>query len=118
MSDTPHTPGETHDVLWKHTPHLHTLPAVESRVDHLEHRVEKLTLINKALWEILQDKLSIDKDLLVAKVAEVDLRDGHIDHQIRLEAISCPSCGRKTNRQRPRCVYCAAELPADLFTGD
>ncbi|MGK0186765.1 MAG: hypothetical protein ACI9R3_002548 [Verrucomicrobiales bacterium] len=117
MSDTSHTPGETHEVLWGHTPHSHSLSAVEGRVDYLEHRVEKLTLINKALWEILQDRLNVDKDLLVAKVAEIDLRDGHGDHQIRPEPISCPSCGRKTSRQRARCVYCAAEMPADLFTG-
>ncbi|MCB1096547.1 MAG: hypothetical protein KDN22_13300 [Verrucomicrobiae bacterium] len=106
---------ENHDYLWGHTPHQHSLSAVESRLEHLEHRVDKLTLINRALWEILQKEHHLNTDDLLAKMAEIDQRDGHMDHQMRAEAISCPSCGRKTSRQRNRCIYCAAEMPTDLF---
>ena len=108
-------PVNNQEYLWGHTPHQHSLTAVESRLEHLEHRLDKLTLINRALWEIQKKEHNLSMDDLLAKMAEIDLRDGHLDHQMRNEAVSCPSCGRKTSRQRSRCIYCAAEMPADVF---
>ena len=103
------------DSFWDHTPHTHSEVAIDDRLDHLEHGMAKMSMINRALWEILKRENSLRDDEIVAKVAEIDLRDGRLDDQVNRGPISCPSCGRKTSRRRKRCIYCCSELPADVF---
>ncbi|MDF1789936.1 MAG: hypothetical protein P1U82_29025 [Verrucomicrobiales bacterium] len=85
--------------------------------DYLLHRIEKLTLVNRALWEIIAKQHDCPKDLLVAKVAEIDLRDGELDQELHEPIIPCPKCGQKVNRRHQHCIYCGFdELPQDVFT--
>ena len=107
----------SHEILWNHHPHLHSESGIDERLDHLEHRIAKMSLINRALWEILQRENKLRDDEILAKVAEIDLRDGKLDDQPSSGPISCPSCGRRTSRNRNRCIYCSASIPSDLFTG-
>ena len=94
-------------------------PATTPQQDHdyLLHRVEKLTLINRALWEILAKKCDCHQDDLVAKVAEIDLRDGELDNELHQPVIDCPQCGRRLNGRHGHCLYCGFEdLQQDVFT--
>lgn len=75
----------------------------------LENKIESLALACQSLWEILEERTDITSELLHAKMEEVDLRDGKQDGRLSSAAKSCQSCGRKTSRRRPICLYCGAD---------
>ena len=104
----------SHETLWNH-PHLHSEAEIDERLDDLDHRLAKVNLVNRALWEILRHHSNLREDELLAKVAEIDLRDGRLDDQVNSGPIECPSCGRKTSRRRNRCIYCSADIPENIF---
>ena len=104
------------EPLWQQSPHSATDQS-NTDLDYLFHRIEKLTLINRALWEIIKSHHGCRDDELVAKVAEIDLRDGQLDDTYQLPAISCPQCGKKINARHDHCLYCGFDdLPKDVFT--
>src|SRR3954452_18588747 len=80
-------------------------------VEHLERRVNRLSLLCQSMWELLRERAEFTDDQLAAKVLEVDLRDGTNDGRMATQITNCPSCGRKTNSKRSSCVICGAELP-------
>ena len=73
---------------------------------HLEQRVERLTLICRAMWELLGKTNNWDDEKLFDRVKEIDARDGEIDGKIGADMIKCPRCGHPVNTRHPRCVYC------------
>lgn len=105
------------DTFWNGQASQASGRAPKADYDYLLHRVEKLTLVNRALWEILKEYHDCPDDKLVAKVAEIDLRDGHLDHELKRPVISCPECGHKINARHDHCLYCGFDqLPEDVFT--
>ena len=120
---------ETGDYLWRRFHHRDPdelraagLAAQRSGVQvhedmvHLQERVEMLTLVSRALWELLEKKTGLEERDLVAKVAEIDLRDGQLDHQLQSPVFDCPSCGKKVNARTRMCVYCGfKDFPIDVF---
>ncbi|MBN1943773.1 MAG: hypothetical protein JW849_10815 [Phycisphaerae bacterium] len=82
--------------------------------DYLEERLDKLLLICSALWELLRDRTELTEDDLIAKVQEVDLRDGRADGKISKTVKKCPKCGRTMSSRHRQCLYCGAE---DLASG-
>jgi hypothetical protein len=80
-------------------------------LEQLERRVNRLSLLCQAMWEMLRERAECTDDQLAAKVLEVDLRDGRNDSRIDTQISECPSCGRNTNSRRSTCVICGAELP-------
>ena len=77
----------------------------------MEKRVNRLSLMCQAMWEMLRERAEFSEDQFAAKVLEVDLRDGRQDGKIATQITECPSCKRKTNSKRASCVICGAELP-------
>ncbi len=78
-------------------------------------QLERLTLICAAMWELLRESSSVTDEDLLAKIREVDLRDGRLDGQRSLDPLVCPECRRANNRRRISCLYCQAVLePAGL----
>jgi hypothetical protein len=73
-------------------------------------KLERLTLVCAAMWELLRDRSSIPDEDLLAKIREIDLRDGVLDGQRSLDPLGCPRCGRANNRRRQTCLYCEADL--------
>ncbi len=105
----------SNDPFWKQHKQHETGNAAD--YDYLLHRVEKLTLVCRALWEIVAEQHECPKEKLVAKVAEIDLRDGHLDGELHAEPILCPKCGHKINARHDHCLYCGFnDLPKDVFT--
>jgi hypothetical protein len=83
---------------------------------HLEQRVEKLTLISRALWELLEKETDLQERDLIAKVAEIDLRDGELDDRLKSPVLYCPNCGHKVNARNRYCIYCGfSDFPHDVF---
>lgn len=73
---------------------------------HLEHRVEKLSLICRAMWELLGKSKKLTDLELFDLVKEIDSRDGMADGKIGTKVVKCPECGHPVNTRHPRCVYC------------
>lgn len=86
--------------------------SVAERISDLERRLDRVTLVSQALWELLQATGSFTLDQLLARMEQVDLRDGRKDGKISLTAKTCPKCHRKSNSRRLNCVYCDTPLPA------
>ena len=105
------------DQFWKRHQHRErdTNPVLDER-HLLEQRIDKLMLITRALWELLQQESKLEEHHLVAKLAEIDLRDGDLDHQLRQPVLDCPNCGRKLNAHNRHCIYCGfQDFPHDAF---
>lgn len=90
-----------------------------STVKQLETSIERLTLINRALWEIIHDRLDVSEEDLKDKVNEIDLRDGILDGKFRKKEVrKCLSCGRTLLKRHQKCMYCGSEdFHADIFDG-
>lgn len=82
----------------------------------LEGKIGSLALACQSLWEILEENTDITREQLLAKMEEVDLRDGKKDGKLSRSVEACESCGRKTSRRRPICLYCGTKREsAELF---
>ena len=93
----------------------HRAGRLDSRIADLEQSIDKLLLIQRAVWELTAEKLALGDGELEAKVQEIDLRDGAEDGKLRV-ARQCPKCERVVSRKHDRCLYCGAEdLGPDVF---
>jgi len=89
------------------------------RIAELENRLNRLSMITMALWEILKKQSPDLSDAeLYELVKEIDLRDGKLDGQYVQEAKECSNCGKVMNPQYAQCLYCGAEDPEpNVFHG-
>jgi hypothetical protein len=77
----------------------------ESR--RLEEKLDKLALICRAMFEILQEKGGISDKELSAKVTEIDLRDGQADGRVAPPPPkTCPKCQAAISPKFGRCLFC------------
>lgn len=87
-----------------------------SRAMSLQTRVDRLTLVCAAMWELLQEKTGITAEQLAQRVQQIDLRDGKLDGKIDRTLRACPACGRTVGTSAFKCMYCGTQLPAlDIF---
>lgn len=87
----------------------------QSDLKSLQSQVERLGLLNQALWELLQERLDITNADLEAKAQEIDLRDGKPDGKISEVAVRCPTCQRVCNSKHDKCLYCGTLFEKPLF---
>jgi hypothetical protein len=76
----------------------------------LHSRIDRLSLINRAIWELIQEKLGLSEKDLLKKVQEVDLRDGKIDGKVHAEVKMCPGCENVLSARHLKCIYCGAPV--------
>lgn len=90
----------------------------QQRVRELEDRIDRLALINTALWELSLARLGITQEQIEAKVREVDLRDGRLDGRLKPTSppLACAACGRTLMARHRRCLYCGQEHAPDTST--
>ncbi len=90
-----------------------TAEEARAHVLDLESRVQKLTLINHALFELVAQRTGITEAELIDKVNEIDLRDGALDGRPSVEPpVVCDQCGRSYSRRHNHCFYCGHVNPA------
>ena len=75
----------------------------------VEDRLDRLLLVCSAMWELLREKTGLTEEDLMAKVQEMDLRDGSPDGKVRKQVLKCVQCGRTMSRRHHRCLYCGAQ---------
>jgi predicted Zn-ribbon and HTH transcriptional regulator len=78
------------------------------RIKELEFRLDRMALASQALWELLRSRLGLSEAELLAKINEIDLRDGVQDQRMTARPMPCAECGRTLNSKASRCIYCGA----------
>ncbi len=79
---------------------------MSGEIKQLTEDIQRLKLMNQALWELIRDRARLtDKDL-EEKALEIDLRDGKQDGRMSETALRCPSCNRVSSSRHWRCLYC------------
>lgn len=88
---------------------------VRNDVDRTQATIDALSLSCAAMWELLSAKLGVTEQELMAKIEEIDMRDGQLDGKIASVKQACTGCGRANNAKRGRCLYCGTNLPRAPF---
>lgn len=76
------------------------------RIRELEHQIERMMLLNQALWELIRARLQVTEQDLEKRVREIDLRDGVQDGRMTTTAMQCPACSRISSSRHWKCLYC------------
>lgn len=75
----------------------------------LSARVDRLTLINMALWSLMKERTGLTEEDLAKRIQEIDLADGQLDGKIRTQIKNCPHCQRTLSQKHNRCLFCGYE---------
>jgi hypothetical protein len=91
---------------------------LELTVKRLDENMDSLALTCQAMWGILRDRTSVTAEDLMAKIAEIDIRDGAADGKMGGGIQKCTKCDRTLNQRHQRCLYCgeaASSGPDHVF---
>ena len=77
----------------------------------LDARISKLSLICRAMWSIMQQRLGVTPEDLLKRITEIDGVDGRVDGKVTKPALQCPQCKSLICRQFNRCLFCGYEVP-------
>ena len=82
------------------------------QVEVLKQAIEKLALVNAAMWSLLQEKAHLKDEDLANRMQQIDMMDGVADGRISPQkALACAKCLRPLSRTHERCMYCGAYNP-------
>jgi len=85
-------------------------------LQRLNARIDRLTLLNAALWELVAPRLELGDVELKAMALELDARDGKVDGRLGAAVRRCTRCGKTLMARQAKCQYCGTEhAPADPF---
>lgn len=79
----------------------------------LERRLEKLSLLCRAMWTLVQERTGLTEEEIARRAVEIDLLDGKADGKVSVKASMCASCNRTVAPRHARCLYCGAEKLVD-----
>jgi hypothetical protein len=88
---------------------------VKEEIRELRHQVERLTLLNQAMWELIRGKAGLTDADLERMAREIDLRDGQEDGKMGGGAVKCPTCNRVSNAKHYKCLYCGELFEKPVF---
>jgi len=83
---------------------------LHKEVQRLEARMDRLSIITQALWELINEKTSLTESDIEAKITDIDIRDGRKDGKITGRPTSCPKCARPAHTRQRTCPYCGEAL--------
>lgn len=75
-----------------------------------EERVDRLTLLCEAMWEVLSATTDLTMSDLAEKVSQLDQVDGVADGRRQHRATDC-ACGAKINARAAICQFCSLPAP-------
>lgn len=87
---------------------------VKTEIHQIKRRADRQALTTMAIWALLSEKLGVTEADLEAKIREIDLSDGKLDGQVRVETNTCGQCNRKLSKRHTKCMYCGAEAGRTL----
>lgn len=81
-------------------------------------RLDKLVLVNMAMWSLLQERAGVTEEQLIKKMEEIDLQDGVADGKVTHDNQNCGNCGRTISQRHRRCLFCGSgDLGKGAFNG-
>jgi len=88
---------------------------LETDLEEMAARIESLTLVCEAMWEILKTRADLPEKLLEEKLAETKARkvsSGNVTTKAQ-----CQACSRPLNTTHDgRCIYCGhLNKPSNIF---
>jgi hypothetical protein len=83
----------------------------------LDEKVNRLALICRAMFELLQQSSGISEEQLTKKVLEIDLRDGQADGRMTPKGRVCPKCGATMSPKFGRCLFCGYKNESSVSFG-
>ena len=75
------------------------------RTEALEDRLENLTVVCEALWTLLNERLGLSDEQLVAAVTKL-LEEHEAERSESAVPARCPGCGAALNRDLDHCQFC------------
>ena len=85
---------------------------LETELQRMEERFDKLSLLTAGMWELLKEKTGITDDALRAIITTLETQ-----RQQESQQNTCPQCGRAMLTRAHRCLYCDYRTPeTDPFT--
>lgn len=89
---------------------------MKTTIGQLEEKLDRLALVCRAMFELLEERTGLTEQELAKKIAEVDLRDGHADGKMTAIARPCPSCDSVMSPRFNRCFFCGyRDVAGDPF---
>lgn len=79
-----------------------------TRIENLEHRVDKLNLIVESLWQLVAQQASLSEEELLQALEGMIAQRGEKD----AKTLACRSCNRLVASNNGLCMYCGARLTA------
>jgi hypothetical protein len=70
----------------------------------LDARLSKLSLICRAMWSLMEQKLGVTEEDLLKRITE-------IDGKVTKPALQCPKCKNVVCRKFNRCLFCGYKVP-------
>lgn len=95
------------------TPGLRRPREKSGEVQILEQRLERLSLVCRAMWSLLVEKTSFDEAQLIDRMNQLDLLDGQADGKLKKSSESCPECGRSISPRHAKCMFCGSGKAVD-----
>ena len=81
----------------------------------IEEKVDRLALICRAMFELVQESSGITEEQLRKRIVDVDLRDGQADGRMTPPAKRCPKCEATMSPQFGRCLFCGYKDESRAF---
>lgn len=80
-------------------------------VERLEAQVQRLTLINQAIWSLLREATGLTDEHLTCRVQELEA--AHLGATAGATGPQhCPQCGKTLSQKHHRCLFCGYQAPA------
>jgi hypothetical protein len=91
---------------------------LSSRVDELEERLDRLTLVTQSLWEVAKTAGGLDDGALTRMVRDIDLSDGALDGRSPKTVCVCAAYEQVMSADHETCLYCGEpKLDSAPFEG-
>lgn len=82
------------------------LTYVRDAIPRLEDKIDRLALICRAMFELMQEAGGMPEERLKAKILEIDMRDGTADGRMTPIPKRCPKCDAMISPHFGRCLFC------------
>ncbi len=79
-------------------------------LDGVDQRIERLTLICEAMWQLVCETTGLTDEHLAYKLDQLDVSDGRRDMKRQKTSTPC-SCGAMVPAKSLLCQFCGAEPP-------
>jgi len=84
--------------------------AQRNEMQLLDERIDRLTLLCEAMWNVIVDQHELSEDDLVRSLVALDESDGTQDGRKNRAPIPC-ECGAMVNPRVGNCQFCGAPAP-------